>query len=77
MKTSKYISSKREGEIVNKHKSDFLIVDLIFHSAGDPVGFFSAPLNQIAGNIQENLNWGDYLNYLTWIDLSPAKYLVM
>ncbi|KAF2308991.1 hypothetical protein GH714_042439 [Hevea brasiliensis] len=40
---------------------------------GDPIGFFSAPLNQIAANIQENLNQCDYLNYLTWIDLSPAK----
>ncbi|KAJ4837191.1 hypothetical protein Tsubulata_030090, partial [Turnera subulata] len=39
----------------------------------DAVGFFSTPLTQIAGNIQESSYQVDYLNYLTSIDLSSAK----
>lgn len=40
---------------------------------GDPIGFFSAPLNQIAGNIEETLYSYDYLKDLTWIDLFSAE----
>ncbi|XP_037495569.1 uncharacterized protein LOC105636609 isoform X2 [Jatropha curcas] len=44
---------------------------------GDPVGFFSAPLNEIARTIQDDHNQYDYLNYLSWIDLSSAQHMTV
>ncbi|GAV77402.1 PH domain-containing protein/DUF946 domain-containing protein/DUF1162 domain-containing protein/Chorein_N domain-containing protein, partial [Cephalotus follicularis] len=40
---------------------------------GDPIGFFSAPLSEMAGNSQDILPHYDFMNNLTWIDLSSAE----
>lgn len=48
----------------------------MFDIAGDPVGFFSAPLNKIAVNGEDNLYQDDYLNNLTWIDLCSTESMV-
>ncbi|KAF5735104.1 hypothetical protein HS088_TW15G00604 [Tripterygium wilfordii] len=40
---------------------------------GEAVGFFSAPLNGMARNVQSSLVQYDYLNNLTWIELSSEK----
>uniref|UniRef100_A0A6N2K527 PH domain-containing protein n=1 Tax=Salix viminalis TaxID=40686 RepID=A0A6N2K527_SALVM len=53
---------------------ELIVTDL---GKGDTVGFFSAPLNQIARNIQESSDQFDYLNYLTWIDLSSSSSMTM
>ncbi|CAI0538916.1 unnamed protein product [Linum tenue] len=40
---------------------------------GDPVGFFSSPLKQITRSIEGSFRKYDYLDYLSWIELSSAK----
>ncbi|XP_050223282.1 uncharacterized protein LOC126673249 [Mercurialis annua] len=77
--------SSSEHEMVNWNEIFFFKVDCLDNyllelivtdmGKGDPVGFFSAPLNLIAVDIQDSLNESDYQNYLTWIDLSPAKHM--
>lgn len=56
---------------------DYYTVELILTDmgTGDPIGFFSAPLKQIAGNIQETLYSDDYLNELTWMELYAAEFM--
>lgn len=46
-------------------------------STGASVGIFSAPLTQIAGNIHDSLYSDDFMNGLTWIDLSTAETMVI
>lgn len=58
----------------DKYLLEVIVTDL---GKGDTVGFFSAPLNQIAGNIKESSYQFDYLNYLTWIDLSSSNSMTM
>lgn len=43
---------------------------------GDPIGYFSAPLKQMAGNVLDSSYSHDYENKLTWIDLSPIESMV-
>ena len=52
------------------------LLNLKFYVTGDPIGFFSAPLKQMAGNIEETLYSDDYLNELTWLDLYAAEFMV-
>ncbi|XP_021892866.1 uncharacterized protein LOC110810873 isoform X2 [Carica papaya] len=54
---------------------EFYMLELIVTNMGrgDPVGFFSAPLNQIA----ESSDQYDYVDGLTWMDLSPAESMRM
>ncbi|EEF45057.1 vacuolar protein sorting-associated protein, putative [Ricinus communis] len=76
-------SSSSELELVNWNEIFFFKVDcpdnylleliVTDMGKGGPVGFSSAPLNQIAVKIQDSFTQSDYLNYLTWIDLAPAK----
>ncbi|CAN1195605.1 hypothetical protein LINPERHAP2_LOCUS43191 [Linum perenne] len=40
---------------------------------GDPVGFFSSPLNQVTSLIKGSFRKYDYLDYLSWIELSSAR----
>ncbi|KAK9266873.1 hypothetical protein L1049_027132 [Liquidambar formosana] len=56
------------------YQLELIVTDM---GRGDPVGFFSAPLKQIARSIQDSLNSYDYLNELMWIDLSSAESLKM
>lgn len=46
-------------------------------STGASVGIFSAPLNQMAGNIHDSSYPDDFMNGLTWIDLSTAETMVI
>jgi vacuolar protein sorting-associated protein 13A/C len=43
---------------------------------GNPIGYFSAPLKQMAGNIQDGSHSHDYVNKLTSIDLSSTESMV-
>jgi vacuolar protein sorting-associated protein 13A/C len=63
-------------DLVAEYTLGLFIINLLFDFTGDTVGFFSAPLNQIAGNIKESSHQFDYLNYLTWIDLSSSNSMV-
>ncbi|KAK6935059.1 Pleckstrin homology domain [Dillenia turbinata] len=54
--------------------AEFVVVDM---GKGDPVGCFSAPLKQIGRNILEGANPSDLFSELTWIELLPAKSLVV
>lgn len=53
------------------------IVYLMSGITGDPVGYFSAPLKQIAVNIQDGSYSLDYMNKLTWINLSSTTVNVI
>ncbi|KAJ8763967.1 hypothetical protein K2173_003749 [Erythroxylum novogranatense] len=71
-------SSSSEFRLVNWNETFFFKVDSQINyllelvvtdmGKGDPIGFFSAPLTEIA----QNLDSCDYQNHLKWIDLSPA-----
>ncbi|XP_031385571.1 uncharacterized protein LOC116199374 isoform X2 [Punica granatum] len=54
---------------------DNYMVELILTDMGkgNAIGFFSAPLKQIAGNILDNIDQSSYFNKLIWIDLFSAK----
>lgn len=58
---------------------DFFVVELavIDMGTGDPIGFFSAPLRQIARNIEDNINSENSSDELTWFDLSSSESLNM
>ncbi|XP_057978559.1 uncharacterized protein LOC131164992 isoform X2 [Malania oleifera] len=49
---------------------DFIVTDI---GRGDPIGYFSAPLLQMARNIHDILYSYDYLNELSWIDLLTTE----
>ncbi|KAH7549714.1 hypothetical protein JRO89_XS13G0070800 [Xanthoceras sorbifolium] len=76
-------SSSSNLEVVNWSEIFFFKVDSPGHymmevivtdmGKGDPVGFFQAPLDEIAGNVEDNLNQYDYVNNLTWIELCSAE----
>ncbi|KAJ0048722.1 hypothetical protein Pint_15724 [Pistacia integerrima] len=78
--TSSY-SSSSELEVVNWSEIFFFKVDSLDYykmevivtdmGKGDPIGFFSAPLNKIVGNVEDNLY--PYINNLMWIDLCSAE----
>lgn len=48
----------------------------MFDIAGEPVGFFSAPLHEIAVDVENHVYQDDYLNNLMWIDLCPTDSMV-
>lgn len=48
----------------------------MFDIAGEPVGFFSAPLNEMAVDVEDYVYQDDYLNNLTWIDLCSTESMV-
>lgn len=54
---------------------DYYTVELVATDMGNgaSVGIFSAPLNQMAGNIHDSSYPDDFMNGLTWIDLSTAE----
>ncbi|KAE8055526.1 hypothetical protein FH972_012359 [Carpinus fangiana] len=54
---------------------DYYTLELILTDMGkgNPIGCFSAPLKQMAGNIQDGSHSHDYVNKLTLIDLSSAE----
>lgn len=42
-------------------------------STGHPTGFFSAPLTQIAQNLEDELYVRDYMDRSSWIELASPE----
>lgn len=56
--------------------SNTLTSFLLLSISGDAIGFFSAPLKQIAGNMLDNIDQSSHFDNLAWIDLFSAKSAV-
>ncbi|XP_048140983.1 uncharacterized protein LOC115736923 isoform X3 [Rhodamnia argentea] len=76
-------SSSSEQELVNWGEMFFFKVDSADHykvelividtGNGNPVGFSSFPLKQVAENIPDSLSTSAYFNKLSWMDLFSAQ----
>ncbi|KAI6702353.1 hypothetical protein NL676_011489 [Syzygium grande] len=76
-------SSSSEQELVNWDEMFFFKVDSPDHykvelividtGNGNPVGFSSSPLKQVAENIPDSLSPSAYLNKLSWMDMFSAQ----
>lgn len=76
-------SSSSKLEVVNWSEVFFFKVDSLDYytmevivtdmGKGEPVGFFSAPLNEMAVDVEDYVYQDDYLNNLTWIDLCSTE----
>ncbi|XP_042953951.1 uncharacterized protein LOC122290372 isoform X2 [Carya illinoinensis] len=79
--------SSSEFEMVNWNEvfffkvdsPDYYLAELVVTdmAKGDPIGYFSVPLKQIAGNIQGSSDSDNYVTRLTWIDLSSTESVSM